>query len=193
MACQGPAESVISEYWQLITTSQGEEACSSSSSHTLDDLPQLAVELLPIPLSSGPLSSRAPARAYITHRGSAPLQFARIHLSIYKADHTLCCVVDSAAAVPRLDLHEIDPGGGIEIVFEALQLTPGQYYLMVRMTDISDAAVIAYCQSPLFRVVADAMGDQSGVFVPRTSWRALTPSASTIPINLPASSGDQHG
>jgi hypothetical protein len=168
----------------LISKSTMELVSSSDPSNhnyaTSDNLVRISVQMLPLPFSNEFLSPHTAAKAHITYNSPVPIRIGRIHIAAYKTDHTLCCVVDSAAACPGLDPDELEliGTGSIEVIFEPLQLTPGKYYVIVRVTDLNDVEIIASCQSSVFSVVADTVGDHSGVFVPNTNWRIQAGSAS---------------
>lgn len=186
---RGSTARVLREYGDWVSPCAQETALSSSASDALNpdlagltrsDVAAVSVEILPSEAAEGYLVPHANARARISYRLSDVVGIGRVHLALYKADHTLCCIADSAAANGLFDPGKIGGAGGlgcsgvIEIVFTPLQLTAGRYYAIVRVTDVSDVAVIASAQSSMFTVARGGPGDHSGVFVPRTQWRFET-------------------
>jgi hypothetical protein len=60
--------------------------------------------------------------------------------------------------------------GVLEITYDPLQLATGQYSVLVQITDLSDAMVIASGQSSRFDVYAEKSVNNPGVYMPRTRW-----------------------
>jgi len=197
VAEEGTPSSVIARHEELMFANVSEPASLSESSHRRStspgDLVHVSAQVLPSSPSEQRLTSQTSAKVSIAYRARAPFRIGRVHISTYQSDHTLCCVADSAAAKPKFGLAELSDTGVIEVTYEPLHLALGQYYVIVRITDVSDAEVIASCQSPMFSVSAETLGDHSGVFVPNVSWEMHTQSTRKPDDTATISPGGQHG
>jgi ABC-type polysaccharide/polyol phosphate transport system ATPase subunit len=118
------------------------------------------------------LRSEQPVTLRITYHAARPQPIGRIDIRMLRGDGTTCSAIDGRNAQnDGLQIHEIAESGTIEITYDPLQLTTGQYSVLVQITDLSDAMVIASGQTPFFEVYAEKSLDNSGVYMPRTYWR----------------------
>lgn len=118
---------------------------------------------------AGRLPSHLPARLRIHYKTPHPHQVGRIDVQILRDDSTLCSHIDSVEG-NHPSLLELGGQGVIEITYDPLQLTSGNYYAIVRVTDLSDSIVIASAQSQPFGVYADSVKSPVGVYVPSVRW-----------------------
>lgn len=183
---EGAPSTVISEYEQLVQSSTRHGAtqpeCWHPASESFARLILTSVDVQPA--SDAPyrhpyaepsvfdrsLDSDRPARITIHYQAASPQAIGRIDARIIRSDSTLCAAVDSSRAPNAAELDELSDRGTIELTLEPLQLTAGQYHIIVQVTDPSDGMVIASSQSSSFDVRAQAGGSDRGVYAPRASW-----------------------
>jgi len=119
-----------------------------------------------------PLQSDSPAVVQIEYESNKPQVVGRIDVRILRDDGTLCSAFDNHMAPQHDDsrLNQFGHQGYIKITLDPVQLTSGRYYLLVQITDVTDAMVIASAQSEYFTVFTRHAIPSPGVFVPCFRW-----------------------
>ena len=183
---QGSPSDVISEYESLIQNhvpdggsqdDDGQPTADSQAKLILTSVDIQSAGDIPADLlrSESPrtdrrLESHLPARVSIHYQAVSTQPIGRIDARIIRSDSTLCATTDSSRASSATDLSKLSGQGIIEFTLEPLQLTSGQYHILVQVTDPSDGMVIASAQSSPFSVHAQAGGADRGIYAPRVSW-----------------------
>jgi hypothetical protein len=173
---QGTPDEVIADYERSlidVTAARDPAALRSGSFHTQTGLILKAVEI------SGPggnpsqlLRSDEYATLKIVYQAAWPQPIGRLDIRVLRDDGTLCSAIDARnAANVDQPLKELSGAGVIEVTYDPLQLATGQYTILVQITDLSDAMVIASGQTPPFEVYAERSMPNSGIYVPSTHWR----------------------
>jgi len=177
---EGKPSTVIPEYERLLFSGDSHGASQGEKEPTAfefqSSLILTAVEVLPpAQRADNSLVSHLPAKVRIYYTAASPQQIGRVAVfMIRQNDRTLCSCGDSSrSADASVELREISGRGVIEVTYEPLQLTSGQYFVLVKITDPSDSQVIASVQSHPFYVYAEkeAGGPDRGIYVPRLSWK----------------------
>ena len=118
------------------------------------------------------LRSEQPVTLRITYQAARPQPIGRIDIRMLRGDGTMCSAIDGRNAQnDGLQIREIAESGTIEVTYDPLQLTTGQYSVLVQITDLSDAMVIASGQTPSFEVYAEKSLNSPGIYMPRTYWQ----------------------
>ena len=173
---KGTPDEVISEYERLLL---GNEAAHEASGqpgaggiYAQTGLVLKAIEI------DGPglatehvLRSEQPATLKITYQSARPQPIGRIDIRVLREDGTMCSAIDGRNALNAdQPLQELGESGVLEVTYDPLQLATGQYSVLVQITDLSDAMVIASGQSSRFDVYAEKSLNDPGVYMPRTQW-----------------------
>jgi hypothetical protein len=88
-----------------------------------------------------------------------------------REDGTLCSAIDARnASNSGQQLNQLVGSGVIEITYDPLQLATGQYSVLVQITDLSDALIVASGQTARFDVYAEKSVSTPGVYMPCTRW-----------------------
>jgi hypothetical protein len=102
-----------------------------------------------------------------------PQAIGRIDIRVMREDGTLCTAIDNTMVARDDDrFSHLDKTGVFVVRFSPLQYTNGRYYVLVRMTDPSDAFVVASGRSALFGVFSGDGPKPAGIFVPAATWDA---------------------
>jgi lipopolysaccharide transport system ATP-binding protein len=171
----GTPDEVIAAYERLLLSREAEFSSvqpSSGGFHAQTGLVLKAIEV------DGPglaaehfLRSEQPATVRIAYQAAYAQPIGRIDIRILRDDGTTCSAIDGRNALNNdLQLHELSESGVIEVAYDPLQLATGQYSVLVQITDLSDAMVIASGQTPSFEVYAEKSLNNPGVYMPRTRW-----------------------
>jgi ABC-type polysaccharide/polyol phosphate transport system ATPase subunit len=173
---KGTPDEVIGEYERLLL---GNEAAHDASGqpaaggiYSQTGLVLKAIEI------AGPgldtelvLRSEQPATLKITYQAARPQPIGRIDIRVLREDGTMCSAIDGRNARNHdQQLHELAESGVLEVTYDPLQLATGQYSVLVQITDLSDAMVIASGQSSRFDVYAEKSLSNPGVYIPCTHW-----------------------
>lgn len=172
----GEPDTVISEYEKLMLS-----ADTSALSQITEQQPSLStqaplalteVRVLPLGRGQGDiLSSHLPATVQLHFRTATPQYIGRIVVWLMRDDGTLCCTADSSmSSSVGQEVREFGGDGVIDVKYEPIQLASGTYTAEVRVTDSTDAIVIASGRSQSFRVLGGPSGPNRGVYVPQVSW-----------------------
>jgi len=179
---RGTTSDVIADYESLLAqaASEGNKLGNESSPSTFGELENQnnlmlkKIEVLsPNAVGADPslLRSERPVKVNIHYHAFSPQEIGRVDLRILRSDSTLCCTADSSRAQHGSEeVTMLDGNGVIEVTYDSLQLTSGDYVAVVAITDVSDAGVIASNQSQPFHVLAEGGGGNRGIFIPRVSW-----------------------
>ncbi len=173
---KGTPDEVIGEYERLLLGNEavheatGQPAASGIYAQTglilkaiEIDGPGLATEHL--------LRSEQPATLKITYQSARPQPIGRIDIRVLREDGTMCSAIDGRNALNNdQQLQELAESGALEVTYDPLQLATGQYSVLVQITDLSDAMVIASGQSSRFDVYAEKSLNNPGVYMPHTRW-----------------------
>jgi lipopolysaccharide transport system ATP-binding protein len=117
------------------------------------------------------LRSEQPATLRVTYQAAHPQPIGRIDIRVLREDGTMCSAIDGRNALNTdQQLHELAESGVLEVTYTPLQLATGQYSVLVQITDLSDAMIIASGQSSRFEVYAEKSINNPGVYMPRTLW-----------------------
>ena len=172
---KGTPDEVIAGYERMLLSHGAEFSSvqpSSGGIYAQTGLVLKAIEL------SGPematehlLRSEQPATLRIAYQSARPQPIGRIDIRMLREDGTTCSAIDGRNALNNdLQLHELAESGVIEVIYDPLQLATGQYSVLVQITDLSDAMVIASGQTPPFAVSAEKSLNNPGVYMPCTRW-----------------------
>ena len=175
---RGEPDEIIAEYERLAIASYsnqesnapGQEAEFSSGGALI----LKAVEVRPLeptPEHPGQLAGERPAQLRIHYQAARPLAIGRVDVRVIRDDGTLCSAIDSTSSPDRaFHLRSLGAEGTISIDYNPLQLGTGTYHVLVRVTDESDAMVIASGQSNSFSVVDRYSAPGPGVYSPLVQW-----------------------
>jgi ABC-type polysaccharide/polyol phosphate transport system ATPase subunit len=174
---QGTPDEVIAAYertllsQEAVPTTPGQ--ASGSDFHAQTGLVLGAIEIDGPGLATDHfLRSDQQVTLRITYEAARPQPIGRIDIRMLRADGTTCSAIDGRNAQnDDLQIHELAESGTIEVTYDPLQLATGEYSVLVQITDLSDAMVIASAQTPSFEVYAEKSLSNSGVYMPRTYWR----------------------
>ncbi|MEA3335278.1 MAG: polysaccharide ABC transporter ATP-binding protein [Chloroflexota bacterium] len=172
---EGPTDDVIADYERLIMGTAelaNDKSQDKDQSQVLSDVIVLNVDVAPLtPNDRNLIDSHQSGVVTIRYRTQAPREIGRIDVRVLRDDGTLCSSLDARAAAkndPRF--RHLDREGSFVLTFSPMQLTSGTYFVLVRITDSSDALVIASGQSKLFQAYAGDLPSPPGVFVPSVAW-----------------------
>jgi lipopolysaccharide transport system ATP-binding protein len=172
---QGTPDEVIVAYERMLLSNDPAPAvgqASVSSTHAQAGLVLKAVELTaPEPTTTPFFYSDQPAILRIAYQSTRPQPIGRIDIRILREDGMLCSAIDARNATNGGQrLNELAESGVIEVRYDPLQLATGQYSVLVQITDLSDAMVVASGQTSRFEVYAEKCVSPPGVYLPRTCW-----------------------
>jgi lipopolysaccharide transport system ATP-binding protein len=173
---RGPTADVIADYQSFLLDEHaatsvedvGGQSVLEAPGHLILTAVEMATEEQRV---DGRLPSHCPATLSIHYKAPVSRQVGRIDVQILRDDNTLCCHIDSVSTGDP-SLSELAKQGVIEVTFNPLQLTGGNYVAVVRVTDPSDAIVVASGQSKPFGVYATNGLYLPGVYLPSTLWTA---------------------
>lgn len=174
---QGTPDEVIAAYERTLLSHEAlrdvPDQVSASNFHAQTGLVLTAIEIDGPGLATDHfLRSEQPVTLRITYQSIRPQPIGRIDIRMLRGDGTTCSAIDGRNALNGgLQLHEIGESGTIEVTYDPLQLATGQYSVLVQITDLSDAMVIASGQTPPFEVHAEKSPNAPGVYIPHTYWR----------------------
>lgn len=181
---EGKASTVIAEYEKVLQGpgSQAglEEKTEATGSDAEDGLVLTGAEMVSsTPTDVDGLVSHLPAVVRLYYDAPRPTQIGRIAIFMMRMDEreTLCSTADSSKIDGNhQELRELSGSGVIEVTYDPLQLTSGNYFFRAAVTDASDVTVLAWAQSPSFYVYApeEAVGPDKGIYIPRLSWKNRT-------------------
>jgi ABC-type polysaccharide/polyol phosphate transport system ATPase subunit len=182
---QGTPNEVIAAYERSLLSNEAlHDAVGQASEgafHTQTGLVLKSIEITGPSRTAEPfLSSDQAAILRVAYQSTRPQSIGRIDIRVLREDGTLCSAIDARNAInngQRLD--ELAGSGLLEIRYDPLQLATGRYTAVVRITDLSDAMVLASGQTGRFEVYAETSVANPGVFVPRTYWTHHTTLNST--------------
>ena len=174
---QGTPDDVIAGYERILLSHEivpeASGQASANSFHMQTGLVLRAIEIDGPGLATDHfLRSEQPLTLRITYQAARPQPIGRIDIRMLRGDGTTCSAIDGRNAEnDGLQIHEMAESGMIEVTYDPLQLTTGQYSVLVQITDLSDAMVIASGQTPSFEVYAEKSLNSPGIYMPRTHWR----------------------
>lgn len=178
ISASGDTSSTIAAYERLMIAPDRPKAetrhLSTGSAFYSSTLILSSVEISSLE-NDGPLFSSRTARVRISYRARTSQAIGRIDLRILRQDGTLCCAVDSVGVS---ELMELDNVGAVEAVLDPVQLTSGVYQILVRVTDPTDAIVLASAQSEPFTVISERPIPEPGIFQPNVCWQKANASPS---------------
>ena len=174
---QGDPDSVIAEY-ERVTLHEELGAARDAQSPAVEGVgaSQALIHAVTVGTPLGlqqQLASHLAAVVRVEIIASPGLQTGKVNIRMIRDDGLVCCSVASRRG-SHLRGFRVGPAGEslVEATFQPLQLASGRYRAMVRITDPTDAMVIASGQSDWFTVHAQGTRPGDGTFVPCVSWRA---------------------
>jgi lipopolysaccharide transport system ATP-binding protein len=173
---KGTPDEVIAEYERILLSNEAAHDAGGDSAgggvYAQTGLVLKAIEIDGPGLAADHLlRSDQPATLKISYQSARPQSIGRIDVRVLREDGTLCSAIDARNAINSgQPLSELAETGVIEITYEPLQLATGQYNVLVQITDLSDAMVIASGQSPRFEVYAPKSVAGPGIYMPHTQW-----------------------
>lgn len=183
LCAQGPTSDVITEYDKSLVSSADLPSPSDQLSADVQAEGDIRLTIITVTptedlavASSVPIPSDASATLRIRYQSTRPQSIGRVDVRIIRDDGTLCSAIDNQSPTsweePHLD--HIDLEGEIEIELDPIQLTTGRYFVLVQVTDPTDAAVVASGQSDYFTVFTRHTTPHPGVFIPRSRWSHIS-------------------
>jgi len=172
---EGPTDEVILDYEKLIlgltpAMQEGGEAPEPEAALSDSVLLKVIVES-ETPGETGFFRSDESAIVRVSYRTQVPQSIGRIDVRVMREDGTLCTAIDNTEAAGNdRRFSQIGTSGEFTIRFCPLQYTNGRYYVLVRITDPSDAFVVASARSDVFGVLSGDGPKPAGVFVPAAEW-----------------------
>ncbi len=168
----GNPDEVIAAYERIAlsedTAYQGGSPSQAVGIHTQTSLLLKSIEIDGPELADDHLlRSDQPATLKISYQAAHAQPVGRIDVRMLRQDGTLCTAVDSTD-VPSLTT--LSDQGTIEIAYDPLQLSVGEYIAVVRVTDPTDTIVIASGQSQPFEVLTKRFIPEPGVYIPCVRW-----------------------
>jgi lipopolysaccharide transport system ATP-binding protein len=173
---RGTPDEVIAEYERALLDREANFTGvqpSADGFHAQSGLILKSIELDgPGPTTEHFLRSEQPVTLRIDYRAARPQSIGRIDIRMLREDGTTCSAIDGRNAQESdPQIHELAESGTVEVTYEPLQLATGKYSVLVQITDLSDAMVIASGQTLPFEVYAEKSVNSPGVYMPRTTWR----------------------
>lgn len=178
----GSPDEVIAEYERITlsddTAPQDGSLSQAVGIHTQTSLLLKAIEINGPGLATHQLlRSDQPATLKITYQAANSQPVGRIDVRMLRQDGTLCTAVDSTDEPSLITLSD---QGTIEIAYDPLQLSAGEYIAVVRVTDPTDTIVIASGQSQPFEVSTKRFIPEPGIYIPRVRWETHASPISSI-------------